>query len=156
MKTAQNCTNCGAALEFDESEIIDKKYIKCEFCNTMNLIDLDDNSLKSIKNMALHSAKEYKIKKNKEEEYRKTKLGQLENKKQLILTLSLLAGIFGIIIAINMLVALYGATATKDYIIFTILLILSVALSIASGIFASKKYKLFNLLIEAEKKNNKR
>ena len=151
MKTTQNCTNCGAALEFDDSEIIDKKYIKCGFCNTMNLIDLDDNSLKSVKNMALHSVKEHKIKKAKENEYKNSKAGKLESTRDGFLIILGGLAFFGFVVAINMIVAIYNATSVKDYAFFSIFLVISLAVAITCVIFAVKKFKQYNNKIEDEK-----
>lgn len=151
METAKNCVNCGAALEFDESEIIDKKYIKCKYCNTMNLIDLDDNSLKSVKNMALHSVKEYKVKKAKENEYKNSKAGKLEDTRTLITVLSGGLSFFGVVIAINMIVALYGSSSMKNYIFFSMLLVLSIVMTIAAGTFCLRKFKEYTVKIEDEK-----
>lgn len=157
MKNEINCNNCGAALEFNESEIIDKKYIRCKYCNTMNLIDLDDNSLKSIKIMALHSVKEYKIKKQKEHERKNSKVGKLEDTRNLITALLCCLSLFGIIITINMIVALYGANSTKDYIFFTLFLVISLIVSVSTGLIATKLFKEYSLKIEQEKtiKENK-
>ena len=151
MKATQNCSNCGAALEFDESDIIDKKYIKCQYCSTMNLVDLDDDSLKSVKNMALHSVKEYKIKKSKEYEYKNSTVGKLEETRTLITVLSGAASFFGIVIAINMLVALYDSNSMKNLIFFSILLVLSLALAIIAGTFCVRKFKEYTAKIENEK-----